>query len=95
MIVILHDGEDTCTDHVARKSRKHRANVNDVLRPIPGKELLFRNNIEVGKFIDIVVSDVLMASNDVVMEPQDNIVSILVHEIKNFLSEVHWVLHVG
>lgn len=83
LIVILPD-EKTDVEllpHSEPDNRSHCSS-NHVLPPIHGQEFLFRNNIEVGRFIDIIISDVLMQNQK--LHPQDNIVSM------NLLYEFHF-----
>jgi hypothetical protein len=69
LIVIIYDTEDVSRSSAegllgSTPSKKRKMNSSNILPPIPGQEYLFRNNIEVGKFVDIIVGDVLMHQAD-------------------------------
>lgn len=82
MIVIIHSNEEDIpknyykqqsSTHSYLKSRKSSLSSpkdGPILPHIPGQEFLFRNNIEVGRFVDLIVNDVLMRSEDFQPYPQ-------------------------
>ena len=67
VVIIAEDGGaapmDQAAPNTTQRSR-HTTSPADVLLPVDGHELLFRNNIEVGRLVDIIVSDVLLESED-------------------------------
>jgi hypothetical protein len=76
LIVIISDnarGDDHLSPHYDGNDSS-----SSVLPPIPGSEWLFRSNIEVGHFVDAIVNDVLLMSEEL-----PDMVSVLANQIND------------